>query len=125
MLIYAYIIRFVAVAFNPLEASKTKISDRLSESSRLLGKGRVHTFLKIDFPLLKTGMASAFILVFVDTMKELPLTLILKPYQVNTLAVKAYEYASDELILEASLPSLCIIATVTVPIILLNKFILK
>jgi len=125
VLIYAYIIRFIAVAFNPLEASKTKISDRLSESSRLLGKGRVATFFKIDFPLLKTGMASAFILVFVDTMKELPLTLILKPYRINTLAVKAYEYASDELILEASIPSLCIIATGIVPIILLNKFILK
>ena len=57
-------------------------------------------------------------------MKELPLTLILKPYNINTLAVKSYEYASDELIMEASLPSLCIILTGIVPIILLNKLIL-
>jgi iron(III) transport system permease protein len=58
-------------------------------------------------------------------MKELPLTLILKPYDVNTLAVKAYEFASDELILESSIPSLCIIATGVIPIIVLNRLILK
>ena len=68
---------------------------------------------------------STFILVFVDAMKELPLTLILKPYDVNTLAVKAYEFASDELILESSIPSLFIIATGVIPIIVLNRLILK
>lgn len=125
VLIYAYIIRFMAVAFNPLEASQGKLSKQLSESSQLLGRGKVSTFFKIDFPLLKTGMLSAFILVFVDTMKELPLTLILKPYNVNTLAVKAYEFASDELILESSIPSLCIILSGMLPIILLNRLILK
>ena len=83
------------------------------------------SFFKIDFPLLKPGLFSAFILVFVDTMKELPLTLILKPYNINTLAVNAYEYASDELIMQASTPSLCIILTGVVPIIILNKFILN
>jgi len=125
ILIYAYVIRFMAVAFNPLEASQLKISKQLSESSQLLGKGRIHTFFKVDYPLLKTSMLSAFILVFVDIMKELPLTLILKPYNVNTLAVKAYEYASDELILESSIPSLCIILSGMIPILLLNKLILK
>ena len=125
ILIYAYVIRFMAVAFNPLEASQLKISKQLSESSQLLGKGRIRTFFKVDYPLLKTSMLSAFILVFVDIMKELPLTLILKPYNVNTLAVKAYEYASDELILESSIPSLCIILSGMIPILLLNKLILK
>ena len=57
-------------------------------------------------------------------MKELPITLILKPYDVQTLAVKAYEYASDELILEASLPALCIVVTGILPVVLLNRFIL-
>lgn len=125
VLIYAYIIRFMAVAFNPLEAGQVKISKQLSESSQMLGKGKISTFLKIDLPLFKTSMLSAFILVFVDIMKELPLTLILKPYDVNTLAVKAYEYASDELILESSIPSLCIILSGVIPIILLNRLILK
>lgn len=124
VLLYAYIIRFLAVAYNPIEASQLKLGKSLSESSKLLGKGNLYTFFKIDFPLLKAGLFSAFILVFVDVMKELPLTLILKPYNISTLAVKSYEYASDELILEASLPSLCIILTGIVPIILLNKLIL-
>ncbi|MEM6684782.1 MAG: iron ABC transporter permease [Bacteroidota bacterium] len=125
VLLYAYIIRFLAVAYNPIEASQLKIGKSLSESSKLLGKGNLYTFFKIDFPLLKAGLLSAFILVFVDVMKELPLTLILKPYDINTLAVKSYEYASDELIMEASLPSLCIILTGIIPVILLNKLILN
>lgn len=125
VLVYAYIIRFLAVAFNPIEASQLKIGSAFTESSKLLRKGNLQTFFKIDFPLLKSGLFSAFILVFVDTMKELPLTLILKTYNVNTLAVKAYEYASDELIMEAALPSLCIIITGVLPIVLLNKLILN
>ena len=125
VLVYAYIIRFIAVAFNPLEAGQLKIGKSFTESSKLLGQSNIKTFFKIDLPLLKPSLLSAFILVFVDTMKELPLTLLLKPYDINTLAVKAYEYASDELIMESALPSLCIIATGVLPIILLNKLILK
>lgn len=124
-LIYAYVIRFLAVGYKPFASSQLKLGSSISESSRLLGNGPVRTFLKIDLPLLKTGILSAFVLVFVDIMKELPLTLILKPYDVSTLAVKAYEYASDELIMEASLPSLGIIATGLVPIIFLNKLLLN
>lgn len=123
VLIYAYSIRFMAVAFNPLDANHLKIKKSISESSKLLGKGNLKTFLKVELPLLKPGLIGAFILVFIDTMKELPLTLILKPYNIQTLAVKAYEYASDELILEASLPSLCIVLTGVIPIIFLNRFI--
>ena len=123
-LVYAYVIRFLAVAFNPLSSNQLKIGEALSESSRILGKGRLATFLKIDLPLLRPAIIGAFILVFIDIMKELPITLILKPYDVQTLAVKAYEYASDELILEASLPALCIVVTGILPVVLLNRFIL-
>lgn len=125
VLLYAYIIRFLAVAYNPIEASQLKIGTSLSEASKILGKGNIKSFFKIDFPLLKSGLFSAFVLVFVDTMKELPLTLILKTYNINTLAVKAYEYASDELIMEAALPSLCIIVTGILPVIFLNRLILN
>lgn len=125
ILVYAYIIRFLAVAFNPIAASQTKINKSLFESSKLLGKSNFTTFFKIEFPLLKTAIYSAIILVFVDVMKELPLTLILKPYHINTLAVKAYEYASDEQIMEVSVPSLLIITTGIIPIIMLNKLILR
>ncbi|MEM9000623.1 MAG: iron ABC transporter permease [Bacteroidota bacterium] len=124
-LVYAYIIRFLAVGFKPLQGSQLKLGESLSESSRLLGKNTLKTFFKIDVPLLKTGIFSAILLVFVDIMKELPLTLILKPYNINTLAVKAYEYASDELIMESALPSLTIVATGLLPILFLNKLLLN
>lgn len=124
-LVYAYVVRFLAVAYNPIEATSLKIGKSLSEASKTLRKGNIETFLRVEFPLIRTAILSAFILVFVDVMKELPLTLILKPYDVNTLAVKAYEYASDELIAEASLPSIFIILTGVLPIIFLNKLIVK
>lgn len=125
VLLYAYVIRFLAVAANPILSNKLKLKPSISDASRLLGYGPFKTFLKIDLPLLKPGLLAGFILVFVDAMKELPLTLILKPYNFNTLAVKAYEYASDEQVMEASLPALCIVLTGVVPIILLNRFILN
>ncbi|WP_299122874.1 iron ABC transporter permease [uncultured Tenacibaculum sp.] len=124
-LLYAYIVRYMAVAYNPIEASTLKFGKSLSEASKLLGKGNFQTFSKVEFPLLKPAILSAFILVFVDVMKELPLTLILKPYNINTLAVKAYEYASDELVAEASLPSLFIILTGIIPVLFLNRLISK
>ncbi len=124
-LVYAYIIRYLAVAYNPIEATSLKFGNSLSESSKILGKGNIRTFVKIELPLLKPAILSAFILVFVDVMKELPLTLLLKPYHISTLAVKAYEYASDELIAEAALPSLFIVLTGILPILFLNKLIAK
>lgn len=124
-LLYAYAVRFLAVAYNPIKSTSLKMGKSISEASKLLRKGNFETFKKIEFPLLQSAVLSGFILVFVDVMKELPLTLILKPYKINTLAVKAYEYASDEMIVEASLPSLFIILTGIIPIIFLNKLITK
>jgi len=124
-LVYAYMIRYMAVAYNPIEASSLKIGKSLPEASKLLGKGNFKTLKNIELPLLKPAILSALILVFVDVIKELPLTLILKPYQINTLAVKAYEYASDELIAEASLPSLFIVLTGIIPVLFLNRLISK
>jgi len=120
-LVYAYMVRFLAVAYHPIESSGQKISKSIPDSSKMLGIGNIRTLFRIELPLMKSGVLSAFILVFVDVMKKLPLTLILKPYQVNTLAVKAYEYASDERVMEAALPSLFIIATAAIPIIFLNR----
>lgn len=124
-LVYAYVVRFLAVAYQPLESSSLKIDRSLSDSSKILGKGNFKTFYKIEFPLIRTGLLSAFILVFIDVLKELPLTLIMKPYDVNTLAVKAFEYASDEMVSSAALPSLLIILTALIPAIFLNKLLLK
>ncbi|MEM7186997.1 MAG: iron ABC transporter permease [Bacteroidota bacterium] len=125
LLVYAYVIRFLAVGFQPINSNNEKIGIRLNEASRMLGKKHFFTLRRIDIPLLKPALIGAFILVFIDTMKELPLTLILKPYDFNTLAVKAYEYASDELVMEAALPSLMIILIGVIPIIFLNYFMIS
>ncbi len=124
-LIYAYCIRFMAVAYNPIESTSLKVSSSIPDSSKMLGAGNLRTFFKVEFPLIKTGILSAVILVFIDILKELPLTLILKPYHINTLAVKAYEYASDEMVMEAAIPSLLIILTATIPVIFLNRLLIK
>lgn len=122
-LVYAYVIRFLAVAYNPISSGREKIQHALAEASHILGKGRFISFLKVEFPLLKTALFSAVILVFIDIMKELPLTLLLKPYDVQTLAVKAYEYASDERIMETALPALLIILVGVLPVVFLNRLV--
>jgi iron(III) transport system permease protein len=109
ILIYGYVFRFIAVAFNSIESNTLKLSKSLSESSNLLGFGKIKTFFKIDFSLIKNALLTSFILVFIDVIKELPLTLILKPYNLSTLAIKAYEYAEDERVAEAALPALLLI----------------
>lgn len=124
-LFYAYAVRFLAVAYNPIDSTALKVDNSIPDSSKVLGVGNLRTFFKIEFPLIKTGVFSAVILVFIDVMKELPLTLILKPYHVDTLAVKAFEYASDEMVMEASIPSLFIIFTAMIPVIFLNKLLIK
>lgn len=124
-LLYAYAVRFLAVAYNPIDSTSLKVDSSIPDSSKVLGAGNIKTFFKIEFPLIKTGVFSAVILVFIDVMKELPLTLILKPYHIDTLAVKAFEYASDEMVMEAAIPSLFIIFTAMIPVILLNKLLIK
>lgn len=120
VLIYAYLFRFIAVAYNSIEGNTLKLGKNLSESSYLLGYGKIKTFFKIDFPLLRNALISSFILVLIDVMKELPLTLILKPYNVSTLTVRAYEYAEDERVAEAALPALFLIFLIGTMITLLN-----
>ncbi|MCG8331364.1 MAG: iron ABC transporter permease [Chitinophagales bacterium] len=120
ILIYAYVFRFLAVAYNPIEANTLKLGKYLAESSYLLGSSKIKTLFKIELPLLRGTIISAFLLVFIDILKELPLTLILKPYNLQTLAVKAYEYADDERVAEAALPALVLIFTITLMMMLLN-----
>lgn len=114
VLIYAYVFRFLAVVFHPIEANSLKVGKNISEASYLLKVGKIKTLFNIELPLLKTALLTSGILVFIDILKELPLTLILKPYNVQTLAVKAYEYADDERVAEAALPALMLIFTITI-----------
>jgi iron(III) transport system permease protein len=120
-LVFAYIVRFMAVGYNPVEAGFQKIGIHVNEASRLLGTRSTKTLWKIDLPLIRTSLVSGIILVFVDTLKELPLTLILRPFNYQTLATKAFDMATNEMIAESANAALIIILTGIIPIIFLNR----
>jgi iron(III) transport system permease protein len=120
-LTFAYIVRFLTVSLNPIEAAFKKTGNSIDEASYSLGAGSFKTLIKVNLPLIRSALFSGGILVFVDILKELPLTLILRPFNFHTLATKAYELASDELIAESATPSLIIIVIGTIPIIILNR----
>ncbi len=109
MLFFAYSIRFMGIAFNSVNSGFEKIGDSYFEAARSLGKNVTQAFIKVDLPMLKPSLLSGFLLVFIEVMKELPLTLILRPFNFNTLASKAFEYASDEMIYRAADFSLILI----------------
>lgn len=120
VLVYAYLFRFLAVAFNPIEANSLKTGKHLSEASALLGAGKLRSLFQVELPLLRPTIIGAFLLVMIDVLKELPLTLLLKPYHVQTLAVKAYTYADDERVNEAALPALLLILIIIVTMLLVE-----
>jgi iron(III) transport system permease protein len=119
-LVFAYLVRFLAVSFNTVESSLGKIQPNLDDASRSLGRGPTATLLKIHVPLLQGGLLTAAMLIFVDVMKELPATLVIRPFNFDTLAVRVYQYASDERLAEAAAPALAILAVGMVPVILLS-----
>ncbi|SDE24569.1 iron(III) transport system permease protein [Bhargavaea beijingensis] len=125
MLISAYIIRFFAIGYNSIESGYDKIGTDFRDASRLLGVGLTKTFFRIDVPMLKGAIVSGFILVFIDVLKEIPLTLILRPFNFDTLSTKAFQYASDEKIMEASQASLVIVGISALAIVVFYKFLEK
>jgi iron(III) transport system permease protein len=124
-LVFAYVIRFMAVGYNPVEAGFQKIGRQVNEASRMLGAGTLKALLRIDVPLIKSSIISGVLLVFVDILKELPLTLILRPFNFHTLATRAFDMATNEMIAESANAALVIILTGIVPIIFLNRLIRK
>ncbi len=119
-LVYGYIVRFLAVSFHTIESSLGKIKPNLDDASRSLGLGTLQTLFKVHLPLIWGGIFTAIMLVFVDVMKELPATLVMRPFNFDTLAIRVYQYASDERLIEASAPSLAIIIAGIVPVIILS-----
>ena len=117
---FAYVVRFQAIGFGAINSGIQKISPNLLLASRSLGKTFIATTSMVTMPLLKTYILAAALLVFVDTMKELPMTLLLRPFNFETLATYTYQYAHDELMVQASIPALMIILTGLVPVIFLN-----
>lgn len=117
MLVVGYAIRFMATGYNAVEVGFEKIGTKYTEASRMLGYGVTKTFFKVDLPLIKGALFSGFILTFVEIIKELPLALLLRPFNFETLATKTYQFAKDEQIYEASTSSLMIIAISSLSVI--------
>jgi iron(III) transport system permease protein len=120
ILIYAYVVRFLAVSFNTVEASLGKVTPSMDAASRTLGQTPAGTLKRVHTPIMRGSLFAAGILVFVDIMKELPATIILRPFNFDTLAVRAYSLASDERLAEASTASLAIVAVGIIPVVLLS-----
>ena len=110
MLVVGYTIRYLGIAYENIEDGYKKIGKRYNEAARTLGKGYYQTMLKVDLPMLKPFFISSMALVFIDLIRELPLTLVLRPFNFHTLATQVYQYASDEMLPESAVPSLIIIA---------------
>jgi iron(III) transport system permease protein len=122
-LVFAYVVRFLAVALNPIDSGFERICGNLDETSRSLGAPPMRTLLRVNVPLLRGTLLSAGLLVFVDVLKELPLTLILRPFDFDTLATRAFQLAMDEEVARSALPALLIIVTGMVPVIVLSRLI--
>ncbi len=120
-LLYAYIVRFMSVALQTVEASLEKVTPSMDHAARALGRSPAGTLLSVHVPLVKGGLLTAALIVFVDVMKELPATLIMRPFNFDTLAVQAYRLAEDERLLQASTPSLAIVAVGLIPVVLLSR----
>jgi len=120
-LVYAYLARFSSVALQSVQAGYAQISPSLDESARLLGRSPAAIWWQVHRPLLTRPALVAALLVFVDVMKELPATLVLRPFNTDTLAVVAYQLARDERLGEAALPSLAIVLVGLIPVIGLSS----
>ncbi|HEY9051326.1 MAG TPA: iron ABC transporter permease [Gammaproteobacteria bacterium] len=120
-LMFAYMVRFLAVSIGTVEAALTKIRPSMDDAARSLGYRPWQVLQKIHIPMMRTSLLTAVLMVFVDVLKELPATLILRPFDFNTLAVRAYELASDERLADASTAAVAIVLTGIIPVLLLSR----
>ncbi len=124
-LVVGYVVRFMALGYRTLDASLGKVTPSMDGAARTLGAGPSVTLWRVHLPLIRPSLLTAALLVFVDTMKELPLTLILRPFNFETLATFVFQYASDELLEECALGALTIVAVGVVPVIILSASIAR
>ncbi|MEY4736173.1 MAG: hypothetical protein RL302_492 [Pseudomonadota bacterium] len=120
-IVWAYLVRFCAVALQSLQSGYARVPHSLDESARMLGAGPWRILSQVHWPLLRRSAAAALLLVFVDVMKELPATLVLRPFNSDTLAVVAYQLARDERLGEAALPCLALVLVGLLPVVLLSR----
>ena len=124
-LLFAYTVRFLAVSVQAVESGLGKIKPSMDDAGRSLGLSPLAVLRQVHLPLMKGTVLTALLLVFVDVLKELPATLILRPFNFNTLAVRAYEMAADERLADAAAPALMIVLVGVIPVILLSRAISK
>ena len=119
-LLFAYLTRFLALAHGAIEAGMGRITPSMDDAARILGAGAMATLIRVHIPMIRGSALTAMVLVFVDTMKELPMTLLLRPFNFDTLATFTYQFAGDEQLEEAALSALTIVAAGIGPVILLS-----
>jgi iron(III) transport system permease protein len=124
-LIFAYVVRFLAVSTNTVEASLQKVTPNMDGAARTLGLSAGQTLRRVHGPIMRASLLTAGVLVFVDVMKELPATLMMRPFGLNTLAIRSYELASDGLLKESSSSSLAIVLAGIIPVILASLMIAR
>ena len=124
-LVFSYLVRFLAVSVGSVESSLGKIKPAMDDAARSMGLKPFQVLQKIHIPIMRVSLLTAVLLVFVDILKELPATLLLRPFNFNTLAVRAYELASDERLADASSAAIMIVLTGIIPVILLSHSITK
>lgn len=120
-LVYACLVRFLAVALHTVESSLSKITTSMDDAASSLGLGRIATLRQVHVPLLRGSLLTAGLLVFVDVMKELPATLVMRPFNFDTLATQTFTLASDERLAEASTAALAIVVVGLLPLIMLTR----
>lgn len=121
ILVYALSVRFLTVAYNSVSGGLSRIPPALDSAARSIGAGPGRVLARIYAPLLAPSLAGAAALVFIDTVRELPATLILRPFNLETLATRTYRLASDERLVEASIPALILLAAGLLPVLVLNR----
>jgi len=119
-LLFAYLVRFLALSFNAVESGLSRVKPSVEEAARSLGRGPGGVLTRVHVPLLRGSLLTGALLVFVDVLKELPATLILRPFNFETLAVRVYQLASDERLAEAATAALTIVAIGLLPVVLLG-----
>jgi iron(III) transport system permease protein len=124
-LLYAYVARFLAVSLNAVDAGLAKVTPSMDQAARTLGKGPGRTIWQVHVPMISGSVLTAGLIVFVDVMKELPATLIVRPFNFDTLAIRVYSLASDERLEQAATGSLAIVLVGMVPVILLSLMIAR
>ena len=125
VLVFAYLVRYQAVGYGAVQAGLKRLPINLMPASQVMGHGFAVSVSKVTLPLLRPSVLAGLLLTFVDIMKELPMTLLLSPFNFNTLATLTYQFAKDEMLEDAALPALLIVLAGLLPVIIINRSLAK